>query len=85
MRKLILLLAISFFCVSMLSAQNAFMGMKYQAVARDVKGEILPNAKIELKINLHSIKDGQVVSWYTETHSAVTNQVGLFTLVFFSP
>ena len=81
MKKLFLLLL----CITCLLmhgiAQNAPRGMKYQAVARDLKGEILANAKIELKINLLSQKGNSQVSHYTEIHSVVTNQLGLFTLI----
>lgn len=62
-------------------AQNAPRGMKYQAVARDLKGEILANATIELKINLLSQKGNSQTSHYSEIHTVVTNQIGLFTLV----
>ena len=33
-------------------AQDVPLGMQYQAVARDLQGNILPNQKITLKISL---------------------------------
>ena len=81
MKKLsFLLLFIILFMVNA-SAQNIPRGMKYQAVARDLKGEVLSNAKIELRINLLSKADAIQSSHYSEIHSVVTNQLGLFTLV----
>ena len=81
MKKLFFLLL----CITCLTiagiAQNAPRGMKYQAVARDLKGEILANATIELKINLLSQNGNKQAPYYSETHSVVTNQLGLFTLV----
>ena len=81
MKKLsFLLLFIILFLVNV-SAQNIPRGMKYQAVARDLKGEVMSNAKIELRINLLSKADATQSSHYSEIHSVVTNQLGLFTLV----
>ena len=81
MKKLsFLLLFIILFMVNA-SAQNIPKGMKYQAVARDLKGEVLSNAKIALRINLLSKADAIQTSHYSEIHSVVTNQLGLFTLV----
>ena len=81
MKKLsFLLLFIILFMVNA-SAQNIPRGMKYQAVARDLKGEVLSNAKIALRINLLSKADATQSSHYSEIHSVVTNQLGLFTLV----
>jgi enhancing lycopene biosynthesis protein 2 len=81
MRKLLfLLLFVAGFLLNG-AAQSIPRGMKYQAVARDLKGEILANAKIELRISLLSKAGGSQVSYYSELHSVITNQLGLFTLV----
>ena len=53
-------------------------GMNYQAVARDASGAILPNQNVSLKITITDGNGGSAV--YRETHSATTNQFGLFTL-----
>lgn len=51
----------------------------YQAVARDASGTILANQTIGLQLSLHQgSSSGTIV--YTETHSATTNQFGLFTV-----
>jgi hypothetical protein len=75
------LLAIA--CVLMLVpssfAQSVPLGMKYQAVARDSKGQIIANQKISLKITL--LSDGNNTTYYTEVHDITTNELGLFTLV----
>jgi len=81
MRKVSFLILFTFFLIVSGFAQNSPRGMKYQAVARDLKGEVLSNSKIELRINLLSKTDGPQVSHYSEVHSVVTNQLGLFTLV----
>ena len=81
MKKLSFLLLFTLLFAAYGSAQNVPRGMKYQAVARDLKGEILANTNIDLKINLVSKKDGNNVMHYSEVHSVTTNQVGLFTLV----
>lgn len=62
-------------------AQQAPRGMKYQAVARDLKGEILADARIDLRINLLSKKAEKPTVYYSETHAVETNKLGLFTLV----
>lgn len=74
---IVLLLAISngIFC------QGVPAGMKYQAVARDLKGGILANQKISLQISLQTQGEKSAVVHYTETHEVVTSELGLFTLV----
>jgi hypothetical protein len=51
-------------------------GMKYQAVARGISGEILAEKTVNLQINLGS----KTVNFYSETHTVVTNSLGLFDL-----
>ena len=80
MKKLSFFLLFTFLFMAYASAQNIPRGMKYQAVARDLKGEVLANAKIELRINLLSKKGGNQFSHYSELHAVITNQLGLFTL-----
>jgi hypothetical protein len=62
-------------------AQQVPQGMKYQAVARNLKGEILADEKIVLKISLTSQQNNSVVVHYTELHNIKTNELGLFSLV----
>jgi hypothetical protein len=69
------------FFISILSAQPIPRGMNYQAVARNLKGEILPNEMIALKINLVSNHDQERRSYFSETHTVTTNALGLFSLI----
>ena len=61
-------------------AQSSPHGMKYQAVARDMKGEILANSKIELRISLHSTSSLKNDTHYSETHTITTSELGLFSI-----
>lgn len=62
-------------------AQTAPKGMNYQAVARDLKGNVLANQDIDIKIELTSLQSGKEVIFYSEVHKVTTNQLGLFTLI----
>ena len=73
----LLIVALLFFFLPA-DAQNIPYGMKYQAVARDHSGNVLANQKISLKITLYSQENKQVQ--YSETHTNVTNALGLFSL-----
>lgn len=66
---------------SLLHAQQVPQGMKYQAVARDLKGEILANEQVTLKISLSSQQKDLAVVHYSEIHNVTTNELGLFALV----
>jgi hypothetical protein len=78
MRQFLLLAATSllFFCGAY--AQSVPQGMNYQAVARDISGNVLANQQISLKITL--LSNGSTVH-YSEVHTVTTNQLGLFTLI----
>ncbi|MBK8586899.1 MAG: hypothetical protein IPN88_16315 [Bacteroidetes bacterium] len=74
-----------FVCVSILllfssvivSAQ-APQAIPYQAVARDIVGNLISNQPISIRFSIHdSTANGTVV--YKETQSAITNALGLFT------
>lgn len=77
-RKLLLSISLFLAFSAVLMAQVP-QGMNYQAVARDKEGHEIANKKISLKVSLHSTNSHG--NYYTETHSAVTNQFGLFSLV----
>ncbi|HEX5112222.1 MAG TPA: hypothetical protein VFV79_05210 [Saprospiraceae bacterium] len=79
MKRISILFVLTIFLFSYASSQSVPQGMKYQAVARDAKGNILANQFIELKISLISNADRQTIV-YSETHAVTTNEVGLFTL-----
>jgi len=56
-------------------------GMNYQAVARNLKGEIIANQKVSLKINLFGNADNKRNNHYSEIHEVSTNTMGLFNLI----
>ncbi len=63
---------------SIVYAQSPF-AFKYQAVARDLTGELLSNHNIGLKVSiLQGNPSGVLV--YSESHLTTTNQFGLFTV-----
>ena len=70
-------IALLFFFMSA-NAQNIPVGMNYQAVARDLSGDILADKNISLKITLYSQQDKQIQ--YQETHFIITNALGLFSI-----
>ena len=80
MKKLFLIFLFTITTVIGSLAQSSPRGMKYQAVARDMKGEILANAKIELRISLHSTSNSKDDTHYSETHSITTSDLGLFSI-----
>jgi hypothetical protein len=56
-------------------------GIPYQAAARDVQGQSLVNAAVNVRFTLHEgAADG--AASYAETHALTTNSVGLFNTVF---
>jgi soluble cytochrome b562 len=64
-------------------AQNIPRGIKYQAVARNLSGEVLANERSSLRIDLISgssaAKAGIV--YYSEIHEVTSDRLGLFNLV----
>jgi hypothetical protein len=77
-----LLLILGVICVSTyLSAQTFPQGMKYQAVARNQKGDVLADQPVTLRISLMSGPAGKQTVHYSEVHETTTNELGLFTLV----
>lgn len=77
-KSLLLIINLLMISSSLLFSQD--MGMRYQAVARDLSGKVLANHPINLKVRLLSGNpDGQNV--YTEWHQIRTNELGLFDLV----
>ena len=78
--KKILLLTILSFGILVSFAQHVPQGMKYQAVARDLNGNVIANQQISLKINLVTEQGSSSTIYYSEIHNVTTNQLGLFTL-----
>jgi len=81
MKKSYLILLIQFLLLVSTNAQVIPKGMNYQAVARNLKGELLQNQKINLKISLYGQDDQLRTYHYRETHEVTTNKLGLFNLV----
>ena len=81
MKKLYFILCFQVCLITFNYAQVIPKGMNYQAVARNLKGELLINQKIGLKISLVDIDQQQRVLHYSETHEVVTNTLGLFNLI----
>lgn len=78
--KKIFFLSVMLLCMIFSFAQHVPQGMKYQAVARNLAGNVLANQSITLKINLLTQDNTKTTIYYSETHAVTTNQVGLFTL-----
>lgn len=74
----ILLIALLF--NSFANAQTPVGGINYQAVARDNNGSEIPNKNIAIKISIRTVSSSGNIA-YQETHSATTNQFGLFNIV----
>ena len=79
MKKLILSLIIVL-TTACFYAQSVPQGMKYQAVARDLSGNILANQQISLRIELNANVNANKL-YYLETHNVNTNDFGLFSIV----
>ncbi|MFT4668195.1 MAG: hypothetical protein ACI8YQ_002942 [Polaribacter sp.] len=79
-KKQIFLFTCSFFLMTIVAmAQSAPEAFKYQAVARNIGGQIMDNQPVNFQI---SILEGNISgnSVYTETHNALTNSFGLVNL-----
>ncbi|MBK8472139.1 MAG: hypothetical protein IPL33_08160 [Sphingobacteriales bacterium] len=74
----IFLLFCSLFCILYAEAQTP-QKYNYQAVARDISGNLIANTQIGLRISIRQASaSGTIV--YQETHLPTTNQFGLFSL-----
>ena len=80
MKKILLCIIALILCIPAVTAQNAPQGMKYQAIARDLNGDVLSNQRVTLKINLQNGDEASTV-YYSEFHESTTNKFGLFNLV----
>ena len=76
MKKTLLTLVSILFC-AITFAQSIPQGINYQAVARDLAGNILINHALTVRF---SILEGTATSW-KETHQDTTNSYGLFTAI----
>lgn len=80
MKKLSISIIFALLLVASVFAQSVPQGMKYQAVARDLSGDIMANQQVFLQVQLQSNINSQQV-YYSENHIVTTNQFGLFSLV----
>lgn len=78
MKKLFLSALFPLLFFAAVQAQTVPQGMKYQAVARTLKGEIMANEKITLRVRLGGYEARKVN--YAETHEVTTSELGLFSL-----
>lgn len=77
--KYVLLIALIIMMNQALTAQTVPQGMRYQAIARDIKGNPLSNKDISLQIDfIPGTPNGKSV--YTEMHHSTTDGMGLFVL-----
>ncbi len=80
MKKAFNLTAIFLLFFATAFSQKVPQGMKYQAVARTLTGNVIANQEIALKISL--VNSGKTSAvYYSEVHTVTTNQLGLFSLV----
>ena len=78
MKKLLVIIALCVLVTS-LSISQSPRSFKYQAIARDVEGNIISNKQISLRINLlRGSNTGKIV--YTEIHDLQTTDFGLILL-----
>ena len=78
MKKLYILIATILITVS--SFSQAPEGFNYQAVARNITGDLIVSTPIAVQFKVHEVTlTGTVI--YTETHSVTTNANGLFTTI----
>src|SRR4051812_18526908 len=64
--------------IANLQAQTP-QAIPYQAVARDVNGNLLANQNISLRFSIHDVTAAGTVV-YRETQTATTNALGLFSV-----
>ncbi|MFN8286745.1 MAG: tail fiber domain-containing protein [Chitinophagales bacterium] len=74
---LVLITCMAFFGITKAQAPN---GINYQAVARNAAGSVIQNQNVSVRLSIHDGSSGGTIV-YQETHSATTNQFGLFTVV----
>ncbi|PQJ76291.1 Lcl C-terminal domain-containing protein [Polaribacter glomeratus] len=82
MKKNLLTLITVLFCAITFAqiAQSVPQGINYQAVARDASGDVLINQTLTIQFSVISDISTGNISWQ-ETHTATTNDYGLFTAI----
>ena len=80
MRHLTIILFLSVFFILPVAAQDFSSGINYQAVARNIDGEVIPDKDLSVRISILSDVEVGAVA-YREVHEVTTNKLGLFNLV----
>lgn len=80
MRKSSIVIFLLIVCINAFG-KLAPMGMKYQAVAKDLSGIVMADKQVTLQITLAGNVNNSWTNYYTETHNVTTNKLGLFNLV----
>lgn len=79
MKKISILLLFSTLLIASDIFSQAPDFFKYQSIARNTGGEVLPNATISMRISIRDLNSSGTIV-FQETHSVVSNDFGLFTL-----
>ncbi|MBK7762937.1 MAG: collagen-like protein [Bacteroidetes bacterium] len=79
MKPILITMLFALLFVSSLVNAQAPLAIPYQAVARNISGELLANQTISLRISIH---DTTATGWvvYKELHNVTTTALGLFTI-----
>jgi hypothetical protein len=84
MKKILLFTALNFFAAFTLLAQDGdagkFASFNFQALARSTSGKLLPVQALDVRISLTQREGQSVKTLYAESHRAVTDDLGLFSL-----
>ncbi|MBL0007989.1 MAG: hypothetical protein IPP25_12695 [Saprospiraceae bacterium] len=72
MKNLLILLSILLSATSGLLAQSVSQGMRFQALARDLQGNLLAKEKLEVKVKLYASEPEEKV-FYAEGHHIQSN------------
>ena len=79
MKKRILCLLIATLSCSFLMSQDADLGMRYQAIARNLDGTVITNEAMQTKVELLTVSPVEKVL-FQELHTVTSNQFGLLNL-----
>ncbi len=78
MKRIYLLLILN--CLTLINNAQVPQGINYQAVARNASGLPITEKQITIRIEItNNIAEGELI--YSETHSVLTNDIGMFNLV----
>ena len=81
MKKIYFLVCVQIFLVVNSMAQAQPKGMNYQAVALNKDGKLISEQPISLMVNLFTMQDTTMISYFSETHEVNTSASGLFNVI----